>query len=210
MLENISGSSLKEEFKSNNKLRLITYSIGGAVVLVLGYFLYKQFIFAPANEKSKASYFEGLNYADKDSTDAAIDVLTPVVKNYDGKIGGEIAQFTLARQYMAKGQFNKAIEELEGVDVSDTYVSVMAIGLQGDCLSEMKKYTDAAELYIKASEENENDFTTPTYIFKAAMCAEKVNDSETALTLYKKIEDNYPDFANQKSIKKYIARSTKK
>ena len=210
MLENISGSSLKEEFKSNNKLRLITYSIGGAVVLVLGYFLYKQFIFAPANEKSKASYFEGLNYADKDSTDAAIDVLTPVVKNYDGKIGGEIAQFTLARQYMAKGQFNKAIEELEGVDVSDTYVSVMAIGLQGDCLSEMKKYKDAAELYIKASEENENDFTTPTYIFKAAMCAEKVNDSETALTLYTKIEDNYPDFANQKSIKKYIARSTKK
>jgi hypothetical protein len=42
------------------------------------------------------------------------------------------------------------------------------------------------------------------------MCAEKVNDSETALTLYKKIQDNYPDFANQKSIKKYIARSTKK
>ena len=44
MLENISGSSLKEEFKSNNKLRLITYSIGGAVVLVLGYFLYKQLL----------------------------------------------------------------------------------------------------------------------------------------------------------------------
>jgi predicted negative regulator of RcsB-dependent stress response len=210
MLENISGSSLKEEFKSNDKLRLITYIVGGAVVLVLGYFLYKQFIFAPSEEKSKAAYFEGLNYAAADSTDAAIDKLRPVVKNYDGKIGGEIAQFTLARQYMAKGEFNKALEELEGVDVSDSYVSVMAIGLQGDCKSEMKKYAEAAELYLKASEKNDNEFTTPTYLFKAAMCAEKLNDSETALTLYKKIQDNYPDFANQKSIKKYIARSTKK
>jgi len=209
MLENISGSSLKEEFKSNEKLRLVTYIVGGLVVLTTGYFVYKQFIWGPANEKSKAAYFEGLNYADKDSTDAAIEVLKPVVKKYDGKIGGEIAQFTYARQLMSKGQFAKALAELEGVEVEDTYVSTMAIGLQADCKSEMKKYEEAASLYIAASEKQDNDFTTPTYLFKAAFCAEKVNDFATALTLYTKIEDNYPDFANQKSIKKYIARATK-
>jgi len=209
MLENISGSSLKEEFKSNEKLRLVTYIVGGLVVLTTGYFVYKQFIWGPANEKSKAAYFEGLNYADKDSTDAAIEVLKPVVKKYDGKIGGEIAQFTYARQLMSKGQFAKALAELEGVKVEDTYVSTMAIGLQADCKSEMKKYEEAASLYIAASEKQDNDFTTPTYLFKAAFCAEKVNDFATALTLYTKIEDNYPDFANQKSIKKYIARATK-
>jgi tetratricopeptide (TPR) repeat protein len=209
MLENISGSSLKEQFKSNDKLRMITYVVGGLVVIILGYFLYKQFIWGPNNEKSKAAYFEGLNYAEKDSTDAAIEALKPVVKKYDGKIGGEIAQFTYARQLMTKGEFNKALEELEGVDVKDTYVSVMAIGLQGDCKSELKKYEEAAALYIKASEAQENDFTTPTYLFKAAFCAEKVNDFATAVELYNKIQDNYPDFANQKSIKKYIARATK-
>lgn len=209
MLENISGSSLKEQFKTNDKLRLTTYVVGGIVVITLGYFLYKQFIWGPSNEKSKAAYFEGLNYADKDSTDAAIEVLKPVVKKYDGKIGGEIAQFTYARQLMSKGQFAKAIEELEGVKVEDTYVSVMAIGLQGDCKSEMKKYEEAATLYINAAEKQDNDFTTPTYLFKAAFCAEKVKDYNTAVEIYTKIEDNYPDFANQKSIKKYIARATK-
>ena len=209
MLENISGSSLKEQFKTNDKLRFTTYVVGGIVVITLGYFLYKQFIWGPSNEKSKAAYFEGLNYADKDSTDAAIEVLKPVVKKYDGKIGGEIAQFTYARQLMSKGQFAKAIEELEGVKVEDTYVSVMAIGLQGDCKSEMKKYEEAATLYINAAEKQDNDFTTPTYLFKAAFCAEKVKDYNTAVEIYTKIEDNYPDFANQKSIKKYIARATK-
>lgn len=209
MLENISGVNLKEQFKSNEKLRITTYVVGGIVVLTLVYFLYKQFIWGPANEKSKAAYFEGLNYADKDSTDAAIEVLKPVVKKYDGKIGGEIAQFTYARQLMSKGQFAKALEELEGVDVNDSYVSVMAIGLQGDCKSELKKYEEAASLYLKAAETQENDFTTPTYLFKAALCAEKVNDFNNAVELYKRIEDNYSDFANQKSIKKYIARATK-
>ena len=209
MLENISGSSLKEQFKTNDKLRLTTYVVGGIVVITLGYFLYKQFIWGPSNEKSKAAYFEGLNYADKDSTDAAIEVLKPVVKKYDGKIGGEIAQFTYARQLMSKGQFAQALEELEGVKVEDTYVSVMAIGLQGDCKSEMKNYEEAASLYIKAAEKQDNDFTTPTYLFKAAFCAEKVNDYNTAVEIYTKIQDNYPDFANQKSIKKYIARATK-
>jgi len=209
MLENISGSSLKEQFKSNDKLRLTTYVVGGLVVITLGYFTYKQFIWGPANEKSKAAYFEGLNYADKDSTDAAIETLKPIVKKYDGKIGGEIAQFSYARQLMSKGQFAQALKELEGVSVEDTYVSVMAIGLQGDCKSELGKYEDAASLYVKAAEKQDNDFTTPTYLFKAAFCAEKVNDFNSAVELYKRIEDNYPDFANQKSIKKYIARATK-
>ena len=43
----------------------------------------------PDNEKSKDAYWIGLNYASQDSTDLAIDALKPVVKKYDGKIGGE-------------------------------------------------------------------------------------------------------------------------
>jgi tetratricopeptide (TPR) repeat protein len=210
MLENISGSSIKAQFKSNNKLRIITYIVGGLVLATVVYFLYTIFIWNPSNEKSKAAYFEGLNYAEKDSTVAAIDALRPVVKKYDGKIGGEIAQFIYARQLMNNGQFSKALTELEGVNVKDEYVSVMSIGLQGDCKSEMGKYKDAAALYIEAADAKENEYTTPTYLFKAATCAEKVNDSEGALELYKKILDNYPDFSNQKSIKKYIARANKK
>jgi len=209
MSENNTGSTLKEQFNSNKNLKLTTYVVGGVVLAVIGYFAYYQLIWTPNNEKSKASYFEALNYAEKDSTDAAIDLLKPAVKKYDGKVGGEVAQFTLARQLMAKGQFKQALEELEGVDLEDTYLSVMSIGLQGDCLSEMKKYDEAETMYMKAAEKDENDFTSPIYFFKAAQCAEKTGDFETALHLYKNIENNYADFANQKAIKKYIARVNK-
>ena len=124
MSDNLSETSIKEQFKSNTKLKYTTYVVGGLAVLSIAYFSYKQFIFTPSNEKSKEAYFEGLNYADKDSVDVAIETLSPVVKKYDGKVGGEVAQFTLARQFMAKGEFKKALENLEGVHLEDTYLSI--------------------------------------------------------------------------------------
>jgi tetratricopeptide (TPR) repeat protein len=209
MLENISSDKLKEEFKNNSNLRTITFIVGGLIVFVLGFFLYKQFVSKPNAEKSKASYYEGLNYAAKDSSDLAITNLKKSVDKFDGHVGGEVAQFVLARQYMAKGEFKKAIDELKSVDLSDTYVSVMAIGLQGDCYSELKDYPKAADLYVKAAEMRDNEYTSPAYLFKAGLCAEESKDFEAAKTIYQKIIDNYPTFSDSKRIKKYLGRVTK-
>ncbi len=210
MVEDFSFQELKRKFNSNKNTKLYSYILGGILLAVLLFFAYRQFIWSPANEKSKDAYWVGLNYAAKDSTDQAIDELKPIVKKYDGKVGGENAQFVLARQYMSKGEFKKALEELEGVDATDTYISVMAIGLQGDCLSEMKDFDKAMERYIEAAGQNENEFTTPMYLFKAGLCAEKSKNFDKATECYTKIKDDYPAFAGQKSIDKYIARSSNK
>ena len=208
MLEDISGEQIKEQFKSNKKLRLTSMIIGGLVIIVLGIFVYRQFFWMPANEKSKDSYWEGLNYAvAPDSTEAAIDALSVTVKKYDGKIGGEIAQFVYARQLMEQGEFKKAITELEGVDVSDTYVHVMCVGLQADCHSEMEDYEKAANMYVEAAEMSDNEFTAPLYLMKAGFCAEEIKNFDKAVECYKKIKDNYTTFATQKQIDKYIAKA---
>ena len=211
MLENLSPDNLKNEFKSNSKVRIVTYAVGGILVLALGYFAYHQFIWKPANVKSTEVGYAGLNYAAMDSTDLAIEELTPIVKKYDGKVGGEVAQFVLARQLMAKGEYKKALDNLEGVNVEDTYVRVYAIGLQGDCYSELKDYDEAVAHYLKASTENENDYTTPMYLFKAGLVTElKLKDPETATEYYQTIKDKYLQFGNQKTIDKYLARAKNK
>lgn len=211
MLENLSAENLKNEFKTNKTARLVTYIVGGLVVLVLGYFLFKVLYANPKNEKSKEDGFVGLNYASVDSTDLAIDDLKRTVKKYDGYDGGEVAQFVLGRQYMEKGEFKKALAELEDVDVSDTYVRVDAVGLQGDCQSEMKNYEEAVELYMEAAEMEENEYSTPKYLFKAALLTElKLKDPKTAAELYQKIKDNYLQFGNTKSIDKYLERAKNK
>jgi tetratricopeptide (TPR) repeat protein len=211
MLDNLSTDNIKNEFKTNKKVRMITIGVGAILVLVLGYFAYHQFIWKPGNVKSTEVGYAGLNYAAIDSTDLAISELTPVVKKYDGKVGGEVAQFVLARQLMAKGEFKKALDNLEGVNVEDTYVRVYAVGLQGDCYSEMKDYDKAVSYYLKASKANENDYTTPMYLFKAGLVTElKLKDPQTAAEYYQTIKDNYLQYGNQKTIDKYLARASNK
>lgn len=206
MLENFTSEEIKKQFKSNKNLRLVTFTIGGLIVLVVGYLLYYQFVSVPKGKKSEDAYWHGLNLAEKDSTELAIEELTAQVKKYDGYKGGENAQFILGSQYMKKGEFKKAIEVLEKVKVNDTYVSALTIGLQGDCYSELKKYKEAAAKYKEAAKESINEWTTPMYLFKAALCAEELQDFEAALKLYEEIRDGYTNFANTKTIDKYIAR----
>jgi tetratricopeptide (TPR) repeat protein len=111
---------------------------------------------------------------------------------------------------MAKGEYKLALKELEEVDVSDTYVSVMALGLQGDCRSELKEYDKAATLYVEAADKSDNEMTTPMYLMKAGLCAEEVKDFENATKYYERIRDDYTAYASQKAIDKYIARAKNK
>ena len=207
-MDNLSFEDIKSKFSSNKKFKIAGYALGGLILLGLLYFLYRQFIWMPSNEKSNDSWWVGMNFIEKDSTNQAIKSLEPVVKKYDGKSGGEISQFLLARQYMEKGQFQKAIKNLEGVDVNDTYIRIYSIGLQGDCYSELKKYDTAIEKYLEAADEEDNDFTTPMYLLKAGLCAEKTKDYEAATSYYTRILDDYPAYGSQKAIEKYIARTS--
>ena len=209
MSEDFSINAVKEKINSSKKLKLATYVISGVLAASLLFVLYKMFFYEPANTESKAAYWRGLNFAVKDSTDKAIQELESAVESYDGKQGGEVSQFLLATQYMKKGKFEEAITELEGTDVDDTYLSAMKSGLIADCKNEMKDYAAAVELYIEAASINENNFTTPMYLFKAGLCAEKVKDFTKAVECYQKIKDDYPDYGNRK-YEKYLSRATNK
>lgn len=203
-------NDIKIQFKENKQLRMATYVVGGVLVLIIGYVLYYQLVRAPKNAKSNEAYYVGLNKADKDSVDAAIADLEPQVKKYDGYQGGEIAQFTLARQYMAKGNFKKALDLLDGVKLKDTYGPALVAGLKGDCYSELGKYKDAYDQYVDAAETSDNEWTTPNYLFKAAMVAEELNDYASAVELYERIQKDYNLFAQQKQLNKYLARASNK
>lgn len=211
MFENLTADGIKKSFKENNNVRLATYVIGGILVIALGYLLYWIFVGKPAEMKSREAGYVGLNYAAMDSTDRAIDELAPFVKKYDGKTGGEVGQFVLARQYMTKGNFKKALELLEDVKVKDTYVRIMAVGLQGDCHSELKQYDEAVKKYKTAAQMEENEYTSPMYLFKAALLTEnKLKNPSDAAEMYQEIKDKYVTFSNQKTIDRYIERAKNK
>tara|TARA_B100001287_G_scaffold276569_1_gene287922 strand:- start:2700 stop:3371 length:672 start_codon:yes stop_codon:yes gene_type:complete len=223
MTENFSLEDFKKKFGENRKFRMTTIAMGVIVVLVLGFLSYRQWIWKPANEKSKETYFIALNSIANEGkntladTSKAVSKTDPIkklqrsVKKYDGKIGGEVSKYILATQYMRKGKYKEALVLLENVHVDDTYVSVEVIGLQGDCESELKNYEKAYALYQDAARKNENDFTSPMYLFKAGLIAEKLKKPDEAKALYEKIATIYPKsfYAKEKNLDAYIARNSK-
>jgi TolA-binding protein len=211
MIEQFSFEELKNKFNTNNKFKLGTYLVAGIIGVVVLYFSYRQFIWGPANEKSNDGWWVAMNYISKDSTDQAIRLLEPYVKNNDGKTGGEIGQYLLGKQYMNKGKFAAALDMLKDVDVSDTYISTMSIGLQGDCYSQMKKYNEALDLYLQAADREDNEFTTPMYLFKAGLvCEKKLKNKTDAAAHFQRIKDDYPNYSSTKTIDRYIARCATK
>ncbi|MBM3452806.1 MAG: hypothetical protein FJX84_06665 [Bacteroidetes bacterium] len=210
MTENFSLDTLKNKFNNDKRFKTITYVVGGLLVLVLAGLAYYQFIWKSTNDKSKDAYWKGLNYASKDSTAVAITELTKAKKKYDGYIGGEIAQFVLARQFMAKGEFKKALKELDETKLEGTFLESMRIGLMADCHSELKEYKKAVEKYVEASDADDNEFTTPMYLFKAGLNSEKTKEFKKAAEYYTKVRDEYPTYANQIAVDKYVARASGK
>ena len=204
MTENFSLEDLKQKFNENKSFRISTITIGAIAILVIGFLSYRQWMWKPDNEKSKETYFVALNAVANEGKNAVVDTskagsktdpikkLQKSVKKYDGKIGGEVSKYLLASQYMRKGKYKEALVLLQNVSVEDTYVSIEVIGLQGDCQSELKNYEKAYALYQEAAAKNENDFTSPMYLFKAGLVAEKLKKYDEAVTHYEKIATIYP------------------
>ena len=85
-------------------------------------------------------------------------------------------------------------------------VQARAYSLIGDAYMEQKKFDEAARYYDKASSYKPNKEFTPTYLMKAALAYEKLNDLEKAKAAYQTIIDTYFDSNEVQNAKKYKAK----
>ncbi len=202
---------LLNKAKESKTLKMASFVVGGIAVLAVIWFAYKQFIFNPANEKSKTAYWRAMVFLENEEYDKALEEFLVVAKKYDGKIGGEISQYMAGRLYMEQGEFKTALSYLEKANVDDLYLGTLIIGLQGDCYAELNDYKKAVSLYEKASKRKPNEFTTPMFLMKAAMVHEmKLNNFKEAEKLYKRIELEYFDYFRNNSVEKYLERAANK
>jgi hypothetical protein len=133
MTDNFSFDDIKEKFKTNKIFRFGSIALSALLIGVIVFLGYRQFIWEPDNEKSKSSWNVPLNIIIKEqnanssqnksqenNTLPSIDPIKKLqgaVKNYDGKIGGEISKYILATQYMRNGKYKQALVLLEDISV---------------------------------------------------------------------------------------------
>lgn len=207
--------SKAERYIEENK-KSLSIIIGAVIVLVGGYFAWTKLYLAPLEEEAQEQMFMAERYFEKDSIDKAINGdgqflgFKDIIENYGLTPSGNLAHMYLGLCYLNKGQYEDAVSELKEYDGDDAILAPISIGAIGDAYAELGKNDEAIEHYMKASEMNNNNFTSPIYLMKAAIAYESQGKFAEALKIYEQLKTDYPEAREGRDVEKYISRAKAK
>ena len=81
---------------------------------------------------------------------------------------------------------------MDQFSADDVLLSALAKGAIGDAFAELGQTDDAYDYYIQASKVSENMYSTPKYLYKAAMLGVENGKIKQALSFLDRIEKEYP------------------
>jgi tetratricopeptide (TPR) repeat protein len=197
-------ASRTEDWVAKNQKIIIGF-VAGIAVLTVGYLAYQKFIEAPKQDEAANELFVAQQNFEQATNGVASDSLYKLALNgsegkfgfikiadeYSGTDAGNLANYYAGISYLNTGKFDEAIKYLEKFKSDDGIVSALAVGAIGDAYSQKNQEKEALKYYVKASETNKNDFTTPRFLLKAARTAIALGEKEDALKYLTDIKDNY-------------------
>ncbi len=209
---NESALSRTEEFIEKNK-KSISYIIGGLIVIVALFFIYKKSYLAPLEDEAHQEMFMAENYFAKDSFRLALNGdgqypgFLQIIDEYGSTTAGNLANYYTGICYLRLGQYEDAIKYLEDYSTDDVLLYAVANGSIGDAYLELGKTEDAIKYYKKAAYDKPNQFTSPFYLMKLGFAYEKLQKWEKALETYEYIEKQYNRTNEGRKVEKYITRA---
>lgn len=206
-------SKIEAYFIENKKSLTI---IGAVIVFLVGSFIaYKKWYKEPREMAARQQMWKAEYYFEVDSFNLAINGdptgtypgFATLASTYSGTESGNLASYYLGLCYLNTGNYEAAVEALESVDLEDHVISSMAIGACGDAYMELNQFDEALEKYEAAAANDDNEYTTPMYLKKAAMVYESKGNFAKATEYYQRIYDDYEGSAEAQDIEKYLYRA---
>lgn len=199
------SASRTEEFVAKNQ-NIILGIIGAVAFGVLSFLGYQQFIQNPKeqeaiNELNQAQYYfdMAVNTMNADSLylralnggDGKYGFLD-IIENYEGTPAAKLATYSAGMSYLNLKEYKQAITYLDQFNADDVLLSALAKGAIGDAFAQIGQLDDAFDYYVQAAQVNENLFSTPKYLFKAATLGASLGKNEQALIFLKRIKAEFP------------------
>lgn len=190
---------------------VILIVVGVIVVIVLGFFGYRRFYLSPKEKEAQGQMFMAEKYFEQDSLKKALNGdgqylgFLAIIDEYGITKSANLAHYYSGICYLKLGQYDQAIEHLKKFSSDDKVVGPMAKGAMGDAYMELKQVEKAAALYTEAAEMQKNEFTSPLFLMKAGMAFEEIGKLDQALSIYKKIKEEFPRTPEGREIDKYIS-----
>ena len=183
------------------------------LILILGYFGYKQYVQEPKEKQASEAMFRAEEYYRADSIRLALNGdevnagFTRIISRFKGTKAADLAAFYAGSCYLKLGDFNNAVKYLKDFKTSAVQVQAKAYGLLGDAYSELNKKEEAVEQYKKAGTYFEEDeVISPEYLFRAGYLYESMGKNQDAIAMYELIKSKYPSSPRGFDIDRYLAR----
>ena len=216
-------ASKTEEFVSKYQ-NVIVGVIVVVILVILGFLGYNKFIIQPQQEEASNElnqsqiYFdtalESTNPVERDSLfNIAINGaqgkfgFVDIAQEYSSTKAGDLANYYAGISYLNIGEYQKAIEYLEKFSADDEIIATFAIGAIGDAFLQLEQEEDALEYFEKAAKRKANNYTTPKYLFKAALTAIQLKKADKAVEYLETIEEKYPESEEAKKLAPYLGKA---
>lgn len=217
------GANKIETWVASNQ-KIILGVVAAIAVATLGYLLYNKFVVEPNEDKAANAIFQSQTYFEQAlSNPATSDSLftlalnggegnkgfVKIASDYSGTETGNIANYYAGMSFLHKKDFKNAEKHLLDFSSNDFALQAQAYGAIGDAYSETNKNEEAIKYYLKAAKENENSFTSPRFLLKAAQLAYLNGDKDKANSLFKDIKEKYETSQEAANIDAFIAMTEK-
>lgn len=193
-----------EEWVAKNQ-KIILGVVAAIAVVTLGYFFYNKFAVEPKEEQALSDMYQAQTFFnDALANEATQDSLftlglngaegklgfVGISEEYSGTKAGNLANYYAGMSYLHLGDFKNAETHLLKFKSDDEILNAEAQGALGDVYSELNKVDDAIAAYKKAAS-NDNDYTAPRFLYKAAQLAFLNDKKEEANALFTQLKDKY-------------------
>jgi tetratricopeptide (TPR) repeat protein len=209
----ITGAPAQPFWEKNQKL--LTYFIGGLLVLVAAYWGYKILVAGPQEKEAQDAMWQAQVQFDRDSFKLALENpgagyegFLALADKYSSTNAGNAAKYYCGVCYLHMGDYDNAITYLEKFSPDGSLLPVMKYGVMGDCYSEKGDFDKAIKMYEKAADQGENKLLSAHYLKKAGMLNEFQGNKAAAKADYERVKLEFvnttsPDW---RDIDKYISR----
>jgi tetratricopeptide (TPR) repeat protein len=214
-----STASKTEEWVVKYQNLILTF-IGIVAVGVLGYLGYQNYVIEPKTKEAISElnqaqfYFElAVNSQDSDSLyKRALNGgegkygFLDIIKNYEGTTAAKLATYSAGMAYLNIKDYQNAIAYLDQFNSEDVLLGALAKGAIGDAFAQMGQLEEAFDYYVTASNINNNMYSTPKFLYKAAMIGSKLGKDSQALTYLERIDKEFKESQEANMVAVQIAK----
>ncbi len=210
-----------EEFVEKNQKNIFIV-IGVVAVLALVYLAYQQFIAKPSQIEASNNMYQAQKYFNEAVTaTTAKDSLyslaltggegkqgfVDIAKQNSGTKAGNLANYYAGMSYLNLKDYQNAVTYLDDFKGEDEALAPLAKGAIGDAFIQLNQPENALDYYTQAASLRQNEFTTPTYLYKAGVTALNLGKASKALGLFNKIKDNYTNSVEATNAEVFIGKA---